>query len=111
MDCLYKAASESRISKNQCQIDFNNAWNTSHLAIWGVATAAGTLGLSAGAVGCTFVLPIIGTVACGSVGAAVGFLGSLTVGYTAAYFNIGDNFDLCISNADIKYEQAVRECN
>jgi hypothetical protein len=111
MDCLYRASTESRISKNQCQIDFNNAWNNSTLAIWGVATAAGTFGASAGGAGCTLVLPIVGTVACGAVGAAVGFIGSLTIGYGAAYFNIGENYDLCVNNATIRYQQAVRDCN
>ena len=109
--CLKRASDESRFSKNLCQMDFNNAWNNSSLAIWGLSVAAGTLGGTAGAAGCTFVLPIVGTVACGGVGAAIGFIGGLTIGYTTAYFNIGDNLDLCINNADIRYQQAVRDCN
>ena len=80
------------------------------MTIIGGVTAGTLAGATIGGSGCTIVLPIIGTVACGAVGAAVGAIAGL-IGYGVASYNIGNKYDACASSAQIKYSQSVRDCN
>ena len=110
MDCLYKASTDFRIDMNTCKQNLASDWNTSGLTIIGAVTAGTLAGATIGGTGCTIVLPVIGTVACGAVGAAVGIIAGI-VGYGIASYNIGNRYDACANSADLRYKQSVRDCN
>lgn len=64
----------------------------------------------AGAASGTVVLPIVGTVAGGTLGIAVAFLEGVFGGIISAY-NIGHKYDACYNTARIHYIQAQDKCN